>query len=93
MKKNNFDAEKFFAGNDLAAKAYKKAKAEGQEDVVAIEFALYEAISFGDDDDTEGAGQYVWEAARQVLNGSYDNIKDVQEEIDIIEEEERKEKE
>lgn len=93
MKKNNFDAEKFFAGNDLAAKAYKKAKDEGEEEIAAIEFALYEALSFGDDDDTEGAGQYVWQIARPVLNGSYDNIKDVQEEIDIIEEEERKEKE
>lgn len=93
MKKNNFDAEKFFAGNNLAAKAYKKAKSEGEEEVVAIEFALYEGLSFGDDDDTEGSGQYVWQIARQVLNGSYDNIKFVQEEIDIIEEEERKEKE
>ena len=93
MKKNNFDAEKFFAGNDLSAKAYKKAKSEGEEEIAAIEFALYEALSFGDDDDTEGAGQYVWEAARQVLNGSYENIKAVQEELDTIEEEERKEKE
>ena len=56
----------------------------------AICDALLDELNFYEDEGSEGAYEYVDDTALNIMDGDYKNIKDIQDEIDIIIDDERK---
>ena len=84
--KSYFNPKEFFEETN-GLDYFEEELDNGSDMATALGVAIGKTVNHDGDDSDEGYCSYLYDTAKQVINGDYDTISDVQEEVDELDEE------